>query len=151
MYNKINSIELSNYIINKMYDKKMTINHLKLQKLLYYVESWHLVFTGEKIVDDNFEAWLHGPVVRNVWNHFKKHSTMFEELPCPEFKEIDLNDEQREIIDDVLNEYGKQSGYYLECLTHTEAPWREANQAEDNAIISPESMKKYYSELLNAH
>ena len=52
--NKIDSIKLAYYIINSL--KYPDINHLKLQKLLYYIQSWHIVFFDErKLFDDEFD------------------------------------------------------------------------------------------------
>lgn len=146
---KIDSIELSKYIISKMYIKGKKINHLKLQKLLYYIEAWHLVYTEEALIEDDFEAWLHGPVVRKVWNLYKSYSVMFDDLPDVTPSKINLTEEQEQIIDDVLDEYGDKTGYYLECLTHVEEPWIEARGRGENQIISREIMKKYYSGLID--
>lgn len=150
--NKIDTISLANYIIKKMYQKGKKVNHLKLQKLLFYVAVWHLVYTDYPIIDEDFQAWLHGPVLRSVWEHFKKYSIMLDDLPFPqdsELENINLTEEQEEIIDDVLDEYGEKSGYYLECLTHSEEPWKKARSLGENSIIKKSDMKKYYSELLD--
>ncbi len=149
MKKEVDSILLSKYIIYKMYQKGKKINHLKLQKLLYYVEAWHLVYTNEPLIKDNFEAWLHGPVVRRVWNYYRDFSIMFDDLPCIKPGKIDLTEEQEQIIDDVLDEYGDKTGYYLECLTHVEKPWIEARSQGENQIISKEIMKDYYSGLID--
>jgi uncharacterized phage-associated protein len=150
MYRTVDSVELSKYVIRKMYEKGEKINHLKLQKLLYYIEAWHLVYTDKPLIDDDFEAWLHGPVIRKVWNHYKGFSIMFDDLPYPKQEPtIELTEEQKEIIDDVLDEYGEKSGYYLECLTHAEIPWRNARIKGENQIISKEKMKEYYSRLID--
>lgn len=58
--------------------------------------------------------------------------------------------DQVELIDDILDEYGKRSAYYLECLTHEELPWREARkdmpvESPSSALISKATMKKFYS------
>lgn len=145
----IDAIDLAKYIICKMQEKGQKINHLKLQKLLYYVQAWHLVYTDEPLIEDDFEAWLHGPVNRNVWNYYKRFSIMLDDLPCEELKEINLTEDQQQIIDDVLDEYGTKTGYYLECLTHVEDPWKEAREKGENTIIPKESMKEYYSKMID--
>ena len=53
---KIDSVILAEYILFKC--GKMS--HLKLQKLLYYVQAFHLAYFDSPLVDDEFEAWLHG-------------------------------------------------------------------------------------------
>lgn len=149
MNRNIDAMDLAKYIICKMQEKGQKINHLKLQKLLYYVQAWHLVYTDEPLIEDNFEAWLHGPVNRKVWNYYKPFSIMLDDLPCEKLKEINLTEDQQQIIDDVLDEYGTKTGYYLECLTHVEDPWKEAREKGENTIISKESMKKYYSKMID--
>ena len=152
MNNFIDSITLAKYIIYKMQEKGQKINHLKLQKLLYYVQAWHLVYTDEPLIKEEFEAWLHGPVNRNVWNYYKGYSIMFDNLPYEDNEDLEkicLTEDQQQIIDDVLDEYGTRSGYYLECLTHAEEPWKKAREEGENAIISKESMKEYYSKMLD--
>lgn len=149
MNRQVDAIELSKYIICKMNEKGQRINHLKLQKLLYYVQAWHLVYTNEPLIDEDFEAWLHGPVLRSVWDYYKRFSIMFDDLPCDERYDIELTEEQKEIIDDVLDEYGEKTGYYLECLTHVEEPWKEARIKGANSPISLYKMKEYYSKLID--
>lgn len=146
---RVNEIELSKYIINKLADKNKRVNHLKLQKLLYYIQAWHLVYMDEPLFDSDFEAWLHGPVVRKVWDYYKSKSIMLDDLPIEKEVSIDLTEEQEEIINDVLDEYGDKSGYYLECLTHSELPWKEARRKGENTIIPKQKIKEYYESLLN--
>lgn len=146
---KVNEIELAKYIICQLNEKGQTVNHLKLQKLLYYVQAWYLVYTDEPLFDEKFEAWLHGPVLRSVWNYYKAKSVMLDDLPCEKNIDIELTEEQKQIIADVLEEYGDKTGYYLECLTHSEKPWKDARRKGENTIIENDKMKEYYSELLN--
>lgn len=148
MKQMVGVLNLAKYILFRMAEKGKSISHLKLQKLLYYVQAWHLVYADEPLFEDDFEAWLHGPVVRKVWNYYKPYSIMLDTLPVDE-EDIDITEDQRELIDDVLDEYGDKSGYYLECLTHSERPWKEARQQGENTIIQKEKIKKYYGELLD--
>ena len=145
---KVDSVELAKYIVCKMAERGENINHLKLQKLLYYVQVWHLVYSDEPLIDEDFEAWLHGPVLRSVWNYYRTFSIMLDTLPCKEYK-LKLTKEQEEIIADVLDEYGSKSGYYLECLTHEESPWQEARRQGENTKISKEAIKEFYSKLID--
>ncbi len=34
-------------------------SHLKLQKLLYYIQGFHLARFDNPIIDEDFEAWVH--------------------------------------------------------------------------------------------
>lgn len=154
MSKMIDSIDLAYYIINS--NKCKDLNQLKLQKLLYYIQAWHLVFRDEKLIDDSFEAWVHGPVSRKVWDHFKPY--VHKEISPNDSNDIKLENyldlEQIEIINDVLEEYGDKTSYHLECLTHSETPWVEARKGctpSENCCnkISEEKMFQYYTSLLN--
>jgi uncharacterized phage-associated protein len=156
---KITSSELSYYVLHKLGG----ISHLKLQKILYYIEAWHLAVLEESLINDDFEAWLHGPVIRSVYANFVgKSYNMYDTLVFNENKAITtaqeveslLHQSQIELIADVLAEYGNKSDYHLECLTHSEVPWIEARkgvppgEASRNKI-SKEIMKCYYSQCIN--
>jgi len=156
MGKQIDILQLSYYIINS--GRFHDLNHLKLQKLLYYIQSWHLVFRGQPLFANQFEAWVHGPVSREVFAHFKSQSLMYDKLtPNPNFDTniqnvLDL--EQIEIIEDVLGEYGDKTPYHLECLTHREQPWIEArgNCSETEictTYIDNDTISRYYTSLLN--
>jgi uncharacterized phage-associated protein len=155
-FRSVSALQLSHYILSFV-----PSSQLKLQKLIYYTEGWHLAYFEHPLIDENFEAWVHGPVVRSLWDYYKGRGNYFTEWSLkPEyverirnyFKQL-LHSEQLELIRDVLKEYGDKSAYHLESLSHSEAPWREARngypQSEHSeAIISKETMKRYYQSLL---
>ena len=149
----IDSIKLIEYLLAKL----GTTSHLKLQKLLYYIEAWHLVFFEQSIIDDNFEAWVHGPVSTKVWHRLKNHSKLYDGLYLKEhlidstIQEVEsyLAKDQIEFISDLLKEYGNKTSYYLENLVHSELPWLEARKGyktDDKCteVISKKIMKDYY-------
>lgn len=124
------------------------ISNKKLQKLAYYVYSWHLTIKGYEIANMLFEAWEHGPVCRRLYNNYRGYGWNI----IPQYKGFVLaNNEEIKFIESVLNVYGGFSADELEELTHNEAPWNEArngcakNVASD-AVISPESIIRYYNE-----
>lgn len=148
MNNKLNPIDVSKYVINYLNKKSYPVNHLKLQKLLYYIEAWYTVFTGSNLFEEQIEAWQHGPVIRRVWDYFKKESILYNTLKKYDGFELEASKEQIEIINDVLDEYGDKTGYYLETLTHSEEPWRIARRKNKN--IDKNTMKQFYGNKLNA-
>jgi uncharacterized phage-associated protein len=156
---QIDSVLLSKYVLASTGQ----MNHMKLQKLLYYIQAWHLVFFEQPLFEDDFEAWLHGPLTRKVWNTYRDYSILWNTLTINsrETKEIKkkvkeiLSKDQLEMIKDVLAEYGDKSAYHLESLTHSEQPWIKARKGKRNdepcsRIISIKSMAKYYSGLLES-
>jgi uncharacterized phage-associated protein len=151
---KIDPVELAKYVVAK----NGKTDHLKLQKLLYYIQSWHLVIFDEPLFDEDFKAWVHGPVLMSVWTELKDRSKLTVEVSIkPKLKtaiiaraEKQLLREQVELIEDVLKEYGTKSGYHLECLTHSEDPWKNARgnlppDQKSTARISKAAMRKFYT------
>ena len=121
---------------------------MKLQKILYYIQAWNLALLNEPLFEEDFEAWLHGPVIRKVWDEYKSHSVLIGELSeQDENINVKFTEDQEDVIEDVIDAYGNKSGYYLESLTHQEGPWKNARKQGENTIIKKEEMKKYYRNL----
>lgn len=62
------ALVLARLIINHAIDRKAPVSNLMLQKIMYFCQ---LVFYREKderlIQDHDFEAWMFGPVIREVY------------------------------------------------------------------------------------
>lgn len=144
--------DVAKYFLNKLsYEDESTITPLKLQKLCYYAQAWSYVWDGDKLFEQDFQAWAHGPANSDLYDLYKKYGA--REIPIPD--EIDLSvftKEQIETMDVIWNEYGIYDGKYLERLTHQEEPWRNARRGYSpgercSVIISKESIRDYFSSL----
>lgn len=102
------------------------LSNLKLQKLLYYAQGWHLALYDEPLFGEALEAWIHGPVVPSVYFHFKDFGH------CPLLVEtLDLsrvNPHLAEHVKDVWEAYGGLTAFDLEKLSHQEPPWKVARR-----------------------
>lgn len=152
-------IEVAKYFIRKSEEDGTTdpsrkLTPLKLQKILYYAKAWNLVFNnGNKLFEDDFQAWVHGPANPKVWHHFNTFdfSSVHPELKDEKFE--DITEKEKEILDMVWGVYGKFDGKYLEALTHAEDPWLQARQGLEEKdisknVITDDSMKSYYERRL---
>ena len=72
---------------------------MKLQKLLYYCQAWHLVWEEEPLFDAEFQAWANGPVIYEVYD---KHRGRFSVENWRWGDPDKLSAESASIIDDVL-------------------------------------------------
>lgn len=98
------------------------MTHLKLQKLLYYVQAWHLANFDRPLFDEDVQAWAHGPVFPSVYDHYRDHSWD----PIPPQVEPEISSKYvLSLLQAVLDEYGQYNAKRLERLTHEEMPWRE--------------------------
>lgn len=138
------------------------MSHLKLQKLLYYCEGYHLGYFETSLFDEQFEAWLHGPVCREVYNELKGASILYADIKFDGKSDPDaaldkvLVSKQKEILADVLNELSTWKDTELEAATHAEQPWLQAREgystsAKCEEIISKELMLECYKAELNGN
>lgn len=130
------SRKFANYIVHYFISIGDPITNKKLQKLMYYIQSWYLVYFKKKnIFNEIPQAWVHGPVFPSVYKEYKLNGD------CPiifdnkeiSYKEVDdlfnkfsFNKEQSEFLKSVINHYGTKTGLELELLSHNEEPWIEA-------------------------
>lgn len=131
--------------------QKGSMSAMKLQKLVYYSQAWSLVWDDVPLFSDQIQAWANGPVVLSL---FRFHKGKFKVSPgdFPSGDPSRLNADQRETVQVVLSSYGAMTAGQLSELTHAEGPWRKARMNVDDgepsrAIITPTSMRKYYTEL----
>ena len=123
------------------------ISNLKLQKLVYYAQGFHLAIHGKPLFNDKIVAWTHGPVVENLYHEYKKHGPKTIEPPS----EIDFSIYDKrvtELLDDVWDVYGQYSALRLRNLTHEEEPWIEAYRKMPGSEISQKTMERYFKTLL---
>ncbi|WP_191556125.1 Panacea domain-containing protein [Metabacillus idriensis] len=120
------------------------ITHLKLQKLVYYAQAWSLALRGRRLFRNELEAWLHGPVSRDLYREYRDYgSNIIEPVLELNFR-FDRDD--IEILEGVWELYGSYDGKYLETLTHKEDPWIIAWKKGMNSYIDVNDMKNYYGE-----
>jgi uncharacterized phage-associated protein len=142
----IDSIDLCNIIIRKA----GPMNQLKVQKLVYYYQAFHLVFFDVPVVEDEFVAGVHGPTSLKILKNYSRYS-MDEDLKKKYSMRIDdpLSKDQETLLDEVLERYSPLASYQLEVLSHSELPWKEARgkctfDERSDIPISLSTMKAYY-------
>lgn len=142
--------DVANWFLNKQ-----AMEHKKLQKLCYYAQAWYFTFYQQKLIDGDFEGWVHGPVNRSLWNALSKYGYVL--VPSNEFsrRSVDLNKKTADFLERVWATYGSLTGGQLEALSHTETPWINSrrgldSQAPGTVVISLSDMRNYYSSLMSA-
>lgn len=140
-----------------------TITPLKLQKILYYVQAWHIVkHDRHQLFNELPQAWVNGPVYRSVYNTYKDRFYRSSPLMMRRVREegdivleelknnLNVSDVQLETINIILKHYSSMDEGKLVLLTHNDSPWNEAREGlgefdrcEKN--ISIDSMYSFYS------
>lgn len=151
-FNKIRITTLAGYVLKYF----GPMSHLKLQKLLFYCQAYHLAKFEEPLFDEDFQAWVHGPVCRDIYDILKGKSVLYSDVTYSEYdfdaniilKDV-ISSEQFGIINDVLNPLSGWSGSELETATHSEQPWITARTGyapnqNCEVVISKNEMRDFY-------
>jgi len=120
------------------------ISNLKLQKLLYYIQGFHLAYFDEPLFKEDFEAWMYGPVVPCVYEAYKSYGNKGIEYHDEVIK---LKKETEALFKEVFRIYRAYSAIGLMNMTHSEAPWKYASKRE-GSIIEKKAMKMFYKKRL---
>jgi uncharacterized phage-associated protein len=118
------------------------ISNLKLQKLCYYAQGFHLAGRGKRLFQNDIEAWQHGPVVPELYNKYKSYGS--GELPVSEdFSTADFPEDIKDLLGEVYQQYGQYSAWRLRDMTHQESPWRNAKKRKDR-LVSDHDMVEFF-------
>jgi uncharacterized phage-associated protein len=120
-----------------------SITNLKLQKLLYYAQGFHLAIFDQPLFWEAIKKWAHGPVVPQAYHAYKEHGS--QAIPIAVINPHDYSEKEIELMDEVYSVYGQFSATKLRSMTHQEPPWADAQENEE---ISHESMKKFFKTLV---
>lgn len=135
------SREIAALIAKECKKKGISYNNTKIQKLLYCCYGVMLAWKNARICDEYPRLWPYGPVFPKVFNYIHKYgdianfSTDISKVSTPENKEV---------IESVLNAFGKYDATSLSSWSHTEgSPWDRAKQenANWNSFIPDEYIK----------
>ncbi|MGH1035743.1 Panacea domain-containing protein [Bacillus cereus] len=125
-------------------DKEIT--HLKLQKLVYYAEAMYMKINKEHLFNEDFQAWVHGPVCPELYYCYNNFGS--STIPPVNNKPI-IDEKYTRVLDIAWLLFGDKDGKYLENKTHQESPWINARKGfggneRSNTIINKQEMLAYY-------
>jgi uncharacterized phage-associated protein len=125
--------------------------HMRLQKLLYYVQGWHLASAGAPLFHGRIEAWKFGPVVEELYPVFKAYGYAIP--PSEGADPPTLTGKQKAFIKSVWDRYKRFSATALRDMTHQEQPWLDARggipaDVRSNSEITVPAMRAYFAQKL---
>lgn len=112
--------DVANFVVALCNESKISITHLKLQKLLYYVQWWALAIFWKEMFSNDFEAWINWPVCKEVYSKYTPF--WFNELIKESWKN-NFSPVEIWFITEVVEKYWKLNAWELVALTHKESPW----------------------------
>ena len=139
------SIDMARHIIAECKEKNIAdVCNTKINKLLYCVYGVYLAFYDKEILTEQPKYFPYGPVFPRVLKRY-------DELVKQPIK-LELADSLKEIIDLVLNTFGKASAARLSVWSHLEnSPWDKAKQKEAKYSdpLNPLEVRDYFREFMH--
>src|ERR1700738_3701746 len=71
---------VANYFLERAKAEGIPITPMAIQKLVYFAHGWMLAVYGRPLINQRIEAWEYGPVIRDLYQQFKR----FGDLPISE-------------------------------------------------------------------
>lgn len=150
---RILSMSTSRDVAQYLLDRHGTMDTWKLQKLVYYIQGWHLAEFDRPAFDDEIRAFADGPVAIDL---LRAHQTQREVSRIWKGDPGKLLQSVREVADRVWDEYGEETGRTLREISHTETAWLEAREGLEEGEpsdqpLSQHTMKESTKAYLEAH
>lgn len=127
------------------------ISDLKLQKLLYYAQGICLSMTGKRMFTNKIYAWDHGPVVKEVYDIYKKYGNEYipnisNEKNDKIVNKIENDNKVSKILKIVYDNFAIYTAWQLRNMTHqVDSPWYKTPR---NKEIDIKLIKKYFDEVV---
>lgn len=144
---------VSNYIISLLAQGR-ELETIKLHKLLYFCQGWCFAFYKKPLFNEDFEAWKFGPAIKEIYlEHagmvgipatFKFHDK--EKINNNPIINTVINEEDKQLINAVLRDYGSLNSFMLVDLTHLAGtPWEQVYQEDmETQLISKQKIQEYF-------
>ena len=128
--------QIAEWIVAEATRQGLKITPMQLQKILYYCQGEHLGMTGKPLFNEPVLAWVHGPVVRSVYDLYRR----FGKSPIAP-NDSAAPDEIAGLIRHCVKEKGSFSASVLREMTHSETPYLSTPHNEE---ITPEVIKDFF-------
>jgi uncharacterized phage-associated protein len=126
------------------HDAGELVSNMKLQKLLYYQQGFHLAYFEKPLFEESIEAWMYGPVVPSIYEKYKAEGSNGLSY---DGDVIALSSKEEALFSEVMRVYGEFSAIGLMNLTHSENPWKETSIGVGNEI-SKDKMMNFFKKKL---
>lgn len=150
------AMAVANGFVKRAKDGRVTdLSPMKLQKLLFFAQSWHLALKREPLIDDFFARWKYGPVIPSLYHEFKEYgSSAIREYGAHTVRTRDelrmvrptVPDEDTQtwaLLDRIIEVYGGFSGAQLSAMTHeSDGAWARTG-GPDGGVIPNQDLARY--------
>lgn len=144
-------------------NRKLT--QIEIQKLVYFAHGWNLAYTDEPLIGELFEPWKYGPVVRTLYDAFRRFGSdaitakatswqtdnagmIVEVTPTISSTDAATDGYSSALVSQVWKIYGALAPFRLVDATHVQdGPWAQAYTARQTYIPN-QSILTYFKNLV---
>ncbi|MFV0446677.1 MAG: Panacea domain-containing protein [Planctomycetaceae bacterium] len=121
-------LAVANAVLEEAREQRRSLTIMQLLKLVYIAHGWSLALLSEPLVDEEPEAWQHGPVFPAIYRELRRFGSQpITGLAFDRFGSVpraDLSDRQRSVVRSVVRGYGDMHAFALSDMTHQSGtPW----------------------------
>ena len=124
------------------------ISTMKLHKLCYFVQGWHLAINGNPMFPEGFEAWDYGPVSAELEEIFRGRSYISRDDGGFAAVENNLTDYQKYFVDKILGIYGQYAALQLADMVRNHRAWAEAYKSGRKTEIGQDAVAREFHDIL---
>lgn len=152
---------IANFLLDYADERDVSVTLLWILKVIYFAHGWHLSQRRSPLIEQNFEAWEYGPVVRSVYDCFKGNGdsplttrALRFDVIAGTHREIDdtIQSNDRELLRNVFDAFVGMSAFELSDSTHTSgSPWEQIWNAPNGLVnvgmkIPNEVIQRWFSD-----
>jgi len=143
--------------VKKGIEEGKAVTQMKLQKMVYFAQGYHLAKYSLPLIEEEFEAWKYGPVIPSIYQLYKLYgsepiidTSLITDLAFLERKLLSLDTKAIEAINYTWQVTKNLSASNLSAWTHKEgSPWYKAYTPALSSIkINNNNIKDYFSGVL---
>lgn len=123
-------LAVANAVLDEARVQGKSLTIMQLLKLVYIAHGWSLALLRAPLVDEEPEAWQHGPVFPSIYREFRRFGS--QPIVANSIAEFGiestpkLSDQQRAVIHSVVQSYGDMHAFSLSRITHEPGtPWSQ--------------------------
>jgi uncharacterized phage-associated protein len=152
--------EVANFFLDRAAERRCPITQITLQKVLYFAHAWFLARQDVPLVDEQFEAWPYGPVLRSIHEQFRSCGDEAIRIRATRLNFVSGQAERAErsfdvstaeALERIFDFYSRYDPFALVEMTHEEGgPWdrvyREGKTtARVGMLISNDAVREHFA------
>lgn len=129
------AMDVAHWFINRAAkDAEITgefITNLKLQKLLFLLQSRSIKQRNKAVFTEPIMHWEYGPVVENVYAAYKRYVAN----PIKSAPQVTFDEATEKLLETIYKNYEGYSASGLVGITHQSKAWLNTSQGEEMTIL----------------